>query len=183
MDKQYRGAWLIGVLLLLGVLFRVSQSDADELTQEEVIRIAFEARRSFEHIIQLWKDNEFAQLYEFGTFASQVDISPEGFERYMGYASRSLQCCWQTVQNIESIVDTSNRVYVKARVGFKNKEFLILRGQNRFVARGFAEEETLTFLLQHEKQQWRIDLFRILALSGVPVEIPGYPPLLFRRPY
>jgi len=183
MDKQHRGIWRMGILLVLIILFSVPQSNADDLTQEEVIRIAFDARRSFEHIMQLWKDNDFVQLYEFGTFASQVDISPEGFERYMGYATRSLKCCWQTVQNIESIVDAADRVYVKARVGFKNKEFLILRGQNRYVARGFAEEETLTFLLQHERQQWRIDLFRILALSGVPVEIPGYPPLLFRRPY
>jgi hypothetical protein len=37
------------------------------------------------------------------------------------------------------------------------------------------KEETLTFLLQLEDDAWRIDLFRILALSGIPLEIPGVP--------
>jgi hypothetical protein len=171
------------VALLFGMLFGVLQRHAYALTQDEINRIAFVAQRSFEHIVQLWKDEAFAELYDHGTFASQVDISPEGFTRYMGYATRSLQCCWRTIQAIESIVEAPDKVYVKARLGFKNKEFLVLRGQHRFLARGFAEEETLTFLLQHEREQWRVDLFRILALSGVPVEIPGYPPLFFRRPY
>jgi hypothetical protein len=171
------------VILLLGMLCGMLPRATEALTQEEVNRIAFEAQRRFEYIVQLWKDKEFTALYDLGTFASQVDISPEGFARYMEFATRSLQCCWRTIQAIESIVDAPDKVYIKARLGFKNKEFLVLRGQHRFLARGFAEDETLTFLLEHERQQWRIDLFRILALSGVPVEIPGYPPLFFRRPY
>ena len=58
----------------------------------------------------------------------------------------------------------------------------MVRGQQRFVARGFLEEETLTFLVQFEDQRWRIDLFRVLALSGVPLEFPGHT-FPFFRPY
>jgi hypothetical protein len=65
-------------------------------------------------------------------------------------------------------------------VGFKNKEFLVLRGQHRFLARGFAEQETLTFAVRWEEARWRIDLFRVLALSGVALEVPGSS---FYRPY
>jgi hypothetical protein len=133
------------VTLLLGMLCGMLPRDTDAISQEEVNRIAFDAQRRFEHIVQLWKDEEFAALYDLGTFASQVDISPEGFARYMEFATRSLQCCWRTIQAIESIVDTPDKVYIKARLGFKNKEFLVLRGQHRFLARGFAEDETLTF--------------------------------------
>jgi hypothetical protein len=146
---------------------------AQELTPDDLRQIAFTAQRGFEHILQLWKDQRFAELYEFGTFASQVDISPEAFARYMSYATRTLQCCWLLLQNVQSRVVTPDTVYVKGRVGFKNKEFLVLRGQHRFIARGFAEQETLTFAMRWEEARWRIDLFRILALSGVSLEVPG----------
>jgi hypothetical protein len=61
---------------------------AQELTLDELRQIAFTAQRGFEHILQLWKEQRFVDLYEFGTFASQVDISPEAFTRYMSYATR-----------------------------------------------------------------------------------------------
>jgi hypothetical protein len=153
---------------------------AQELTPNDLKQIAFAAQRGFEHILQLWKDQRFAELYEFGTFASQVDISPEAFVRYMSYAPRTLQCCWLLLQHVESRVVAPDTVYVRARVGFKNKEFLVLRGQNRFLARGFAEQETLTFVVRWEEARWRIDLFRILDLSGISLEVPG---ASFYRPY
>ena len=56
---------------------------AQELTPNDLKQIAFAAQRGFEHILQLWKDQRFAELYEFGTFASQVDISPEAFARFI----------------------------------------------------------------------------------------------------
>jgi len=94
------------------------------------------------------------------------------------YATRTLQCCWLLLQNVESRIVAPDTAYVKARVGFKNKEFLVMRGQHRFIARGFAEQEILTFAVRWEESRWRIDLFRILALSGVSLEFPG-----FYRPY
>jgi len=81
---------------------------------------------------------------------------------------------------VESRVVALDTVYVKARVGFKNKEFLVLRGQHRFLAHGFAEQETLTFAVRWEEARWRIDLFRVLDLSGVALEVPGSS---FYRPY
>jgi len=167
-------------MLVCGLLVVPVPGTAHELTTDELKRIAFSAQRGFEHIVQLWKDQRFAELYEFGTFASQVDLSPEAFARYMAYATRTLQCCWLTLQNVESRLVALDTVYVKARMGFKNKEFLVLRGHHRFLARGFAEQETLTFAVRWEEPRWRIDLFRILALSGVSLEFPG---AYFYRPY
>jgi hypothetical protein len=171
---------LLVSLLLLSLFVSPAPGIAQELTTDDLRHIAFAAQRGFERILQLWKDQRFAELYEFGTFASQVDLSPEAFERYMSYASRTLQCCWLLLQNVESRVVAPDTVYVRARVGFKNKEFLMMRGQHHYIARGFAEQETLTFPVRWEAARWRIDLFRILALSGVAVEFPGSS---FYRPY
>ncbi len=169
-----RSRWLllVGMVVLGGYGY---SAQAQELTQEDVHRITFEAQRTFEHIVQLWKDQRAAELYGFGTFLSQSDISPEAFERYMSYATRTLQCCWETLRNVSTRFVNPDQVYVRGLLGFKNKEYLVVRGNERFVARGFAERETLTFLLQFEDQHWRIDLFRILALSGASLDIPGTP--------
>lgn len=181
MVPRCRRLWLVGVL---GLSLWVSPGPglAQELTAEDLKQIAFTAQRGFEHILQLWKDQRFVELYGFGTFASQVDLSPEAFERYMSYATRTLECCWLLLQNVESRIVAPDTAYVKARVGFKNKEFLVVRGQHHFIARGFAEQETLTFAVRWEEARWRIDLFRILALSGVALELPGSP-IYFYRPY
>jgi hypothetical protein len=173
------GLGLVGVLVVC-LMGRPAPGLAQELTPNDLRRIAFAAQRGFEHILQLWKDQRFAELYEFGTLASQVDISPEAFVRYMSYATRTLECCWLLFQHVESRVVAPDTVYVKGRVGFKNKAFLVLRGQHRFIARGFAEQETLTFAVRWEEARWRIDLFRILDLSGVSLEVPG---AFFYRPY
>jgi hypothetical protein len=170
---------LTGVLVVC-LFVRPVPGMTQELTTNDLRQIAFAAQRGFEHILQLWKDQRFAELYEFGTFASQVDISPEAFARYMSYAPRTLQCCWLLFQHVENRVVAPDTVYVKARVGFNNKGFLVLRGQHRYLARGFAEQETLTFAVRWEEARWRIDLFRVLALSGVSLEVPGS---LFYRPY
>jgi hypothetical protein len=179
MVQRYRRLLLVSVLLL-SLFVSPGPGRAQELTPDDLRHIAFAAQRGFERILQLWKDQRFAELYEFGTFASQVDLSPEAFERYMSYASRTLQCCWLLLQNVESRVVAPDTVHVRARVGFKNKEFLMMRGQHRYIARGFAEQETLTFPVRWEAARWRIDLFRILALSGVALEFPGSS---FYRPY
>lgn len=177
MLQRRRRLWLMGVLGLSLCISPVP-GRTQELTTDELRHLAFGAQRGFEHILQLWKDQRFTEMYKFGTFASQVDLSPEAFERYMAYATRTLQCCWLLLQNVESRIVAPDTVYVKARVGFKNKEFLVVRGQQRFIARGFAEQETLTFVMRWEESHWRIDLFRILALSGVSLEFPG-----LYRPY
>jgi hypothetical protein len=179
MATRWHGLWLVSVLVL-SLLVSPVPGKAQELTADDLKRIAFAAQRSFEYILQLWKDQRFAELYEFGTLNSQVDLSPEAFERYMSYATRTLECCWLLLQHVESRLVAPDTVYVKARVGFKNKEFLVLRGQHRFIARGFAEQETLTFVIRWEEPRWRIDLFRVLALSGVALEFPG---VYFYRPY
>jgi hypothetical protein len=173
---------LLVYLLLLACYVLTPLNQAQALSQAEIHVIALNAERSFTHIVELWKDQRFDDLYEVGTFASQSDISPEGFSRYMSYATRDLQCCWRMLQDVQTTVDIPERAYIRARLGFKNKEYLVWRGQDRYVARGFAEEETLTFVLQYERQQWRIDLFRILELSGIALEIPAYP-VPYWRPY
>ena len=179
MVTRWHAPWRVGVLVL-SLLVGPVPGQAQELTANDVKRMAFAAQRSFEHILQLWKDQRFAALYEFGTLASQVDLSPEAFERYMLYATRTLECCWLRLQHVESRLVAPDTVYVKARVGFKSGEFLVLPGQRHFMARGFAGEETLTFAMRWEAPRWRIDLFRVLALSGVPLEVPG---AYFYRPY
>ena len=82
MRRWCPGLGLVGVLVIC-LFVRPGLGLAQELTPNDLKRIAFAAQRGFEHILQLWKDQRFAELYEFGTFASQVDISPEAFARFM----------------------------------------------------------------------------------------------------
>jgi hypothetical protein len=180
--SAHRQAGWLAAVLLAGVLTGLGCSEAQELTRDRLHRITFEAEREFAQMVQLWKDRRFAELYARGTLASQGDLSPEAFVRYMGYATRALECCWQTLHGLHSRFAAPDRVYVTARLGFKHKEFLVMHGQHHIVARGATEEETLTFLLQREAHAWRINLFRILALSGVPLDLPGSLVPLF-RPY
>ncbi len=164
---------LLALLLLAGLWSPLEAQDRDGLDRAERQRLALAAERSFVQMVRLWKDQRFEELYELGTLASQVDLSPEAFARQMQHASRTLQCCWAMVRDLSSRLQTPERVYVRARLGFKNKAFLIVQGEHRVVARGFDETETLTFVLQREEQGWRIDLFKVLALSGVSLELPG----------
>lgn len=168
-------------VIFLALLLSMGLSHAQDFSDVERQRIAFTAQRGFEQIVQLWKDKRFEDLYTFGTFASQAELSPEAFEQYMRHATRTLQCCWATLQDVTSRFETVDRIYIKGRFGFRNKEFLVVRDRERFVARAFLEEETLTFLVQREEERWRVDLFRILALSGTPLEIPGAPFFLHRH--
>ena len=174
MQRQHPRTGLRRVIFLLLVLSG-DCSYAQVLSDAEQQRIAFAAQRGFEQVVQLWKEQRFEALYTFGTFASQAELSPEAFEYYMRHATRTLQCCWATLQDVTSRFETVDRVYIRGRFGFRNKEFLVVRGRERFVARAFLEEETLTCLVQREDEKWRVDLFRILALSGTPLDIPGNP--------
>ena len=126
MIKRGAIALVVGVIIL-SLLTGLRSGTAQEQTTHESKLIAFAAERSLAHLVRLWKDKRFDALYKLGTFASQVDISPEGFERQMGFATRTLQCCWQTIQDIGSTVESPHRVYVKARLGFKTKEFLVVQ--------------------------------------------------------
>ena len=120
MLQQCHRLGLVGVLVL-SLLVRAVPGTAQELSADDLKQMAFAAQRGFEHILQLWKDQHFAELYEFGTFASQVDLSPEAFERYMSYATRTLQCCWLLLQQVESRIVAPDTAYVKARVVSKTK--------------------------------------------------------------
>ena len=82
MVQRCRRLWLVGVLVC-SLCVSPMPGTAQALTADDLKHMAFTAQRGFEHILQLWKDQRFAELYEFGTFASQVDLSPEAFERYM----------------------------------------------------------------------------------------------------
>jgi len=121
------------------------------LTSGEKRRIESAAEETLKEIIDLWKNNKFEELYEYGSRTSKVSLSKEKFvdgmrKKYWGLASS-----WETIRDIESDVRSSTSVYVKAKIGFKPKA----GGDSKFVT------ETFTMILEGGK--WRTGLSKILS--------------------
>lgn len=127
-----------------------------ELSPGEKRRIESGATNTFETIIFLLKRERFDEIYEYGDRISREGISKEMFvSRMRGY---KLASSWETVRDIEVEIISSNRVYLKATLGFPGPRAYGASGETIFRTEVF--EMTL-----EDKDEWRIDL-RQLYDSG-----------------
>jgi len=128
---------------------------SEELSPGEKRRIESGATNTFETIIFLLKRERFDDIYEYGNRISRERISKEIFISIMrGY---ELASSWETVRDIEVEIISSNRVYLKATLGFP--------GPRAYGASGETVFSTQIFEMTLEKDEWRIDL-RNLYDSG-----------------
>ncbi len=109
------------------------------------------AERDFDSIINLWRDEKYEELYEYGILSSHVRISKEGFIRGMKQKKFKLMCCGDAAREIDAIYKSPTVVYVKAKIGYKNHINKV----------AFRHE---TFKLVFEDGKWRTDIMQILKL-------------------
>lgn len=134
-------------------------------SEEEKDETIASARSAFMEMVTLWKDEKYAELYEYGTLRSQQRLSREEFEERMRRAQKRLECCWATVQDVQAIYKSKTEVHIKAKMGYRPSGTLSTRRRNGpqiSESPSFAHE---TFYLVYQGGRWRVNLYRILEKS------------------
>ncbi len=101
-------------------------------------------------ILSLWKDEKYNELYDHGDQKSRRAIGREDFEHRMRRKGIGLASSWETLRDIQVVVQDATLAYATVRIGLKPKK----GGDTRF--------RTETFRLPFEKGMWRINLQKIL---------------------
>jgi hypothetical protein len=108
-----------------------------------------EATKGFEHILDLWREGKFGELYD-RTLISGKDTR-ESFARRMSAARLKPSCCWEKMQDVSVMIKSSNSVVIRAKIGLD--------------ATGEMEYKTKAFKLINEFGEWRISRSDILSLA------------------
>ena len=148
---------LLFFTLLLFMVFGLADISAAKKAKQPVVdkdEIKRLSERDFDSIINLWRDEKYEELYEYGTLSSHVRISKEGFIRGMRHKKFKLMCCGDAAREIDVIYKSPTVVYVKAKMGYKN----------HLNKEAFRHE---TFRLVFEGGKWKTDIARILKLPKV----------------
>jgi hypothetical protein len=139
------------IMVLVFFLFVPLPSYSQKLTHEQKQRIESDAVHTFQSIVSLWKDGKFERLYDYGYLNNQKALSKEDFTRRMKNKFYQLALSWETIRDIDAEVISPRRVYVRAKIGFKDK-----RG-------GDTKFKNESFEMVFEGDEWRISLFEIIA--------------------
>lgn len=139
-------------LLLLTLAWSAApgpEARADPNSEEQRV-IEEEALRAFKHMITLWREELYFELYESGWQTSKARLSLEEFAR------RMVELSWVPEGELDSkFLKTDFRhrtaVYINARFLFQNK----FNPNQRF-----NQDDTL--LLLKENGQWRVDLVQLI---------------------
>lgn len=122
-------------------------ADENNIVREQV---KAEARRGFEQILELWRDESYEALYErlvhtpgsdFWTFADQ-----------MSHSGRKPDCCWERLQDVSVTFINPARVALSAKLGIE------VEGMGtRFMVK--------TFTLVKEDGLWKIPEKDVIDLA------------------
>lgn len=138
---------LLAITLATGLLSFPSWASDANIVQEQV---KAEARRGFEEILDLWRDESYEELYErlvhtpgsdFWTFADQ-----------MNHSGRKPDCCWERLQDVSVTYISKARVALSARLGIEVEGF-----GTRFVTR--------TFNLVKKNGVWKIPEADVISIA------------------
>ena len=75
-----------------------------------------EVLRDFEHILDLWRDGRYAELYERTTGGKE---GKESFAKRLASAPRKPACCWEKMQDARVSMKSDRAASVRARLGFE----------------------------------------------------------------
>ena len=141
------------VLLLVAVVLALSASLSSAARREiqDAGVIKSEAKRGFEEILDLWRAENYAELYQ-RTLISGKDTK-ESFSRRMSGSGLRPSCCWEKMQDVTVSVKGPDSVVVKAKFGLD--------------APGEMEYKTKAFKLYREDGVWRISRADIYLLAEV----------------
>jgi len=143
-------AWPALLLCLAALALPAGGAARAAPTAPEQARIEREALAAFQHVMQLWREELYFELYDLGMETTQARISREDF------AQRMVRLSWVPEGELNpKFLSTDFRfrtlVYVRARIKYRNK---------------FKPEENFTkdrtVLLLRENDVWRVDLVELV---------------------
>jgi hypothetical protein len=136
------------------------------LSDREKGEVIAAARMALRDLVELWRDERYRDLYDYGTLRSQQRLSREEFEKRMKGASKRLQCCWAAIQEVRGEYKFATEVYIKAKIGYRPREIVFPHRKGSRPGMKIPGFEHETFLLTNQDGRWRINLYRILEKSG-----------------
>ncbi|MBG56254.1 MAG: hypothetical protein CL935_03895 [Deltaproteobacteria bacterium] len=139
------------IFLCLVIFFSgISNAIARQPTTAELEAIRKETKIVFQSFLQLWQEERYFELYEYGKRHSKNQLSIEEF------ATRMVELDWVPVgllpeKNPEMNYRYRTLLYVDAEILFRHKSFIDLQ---------FSKKQS--FLLLKEKGKWRFDLLQMI---------------------
>ena len=135
---------------LLTVISGLSNASARQPTPAELEEIRKETKIVFQNFLQLWQEQRYLELYEYGKKYSRNQLTSEEF------ATRMVELDWVPVgllpdKNPEVNYRYRTLLYVNAAILFRHKSFIDLQ---------FSKQQS--FLLLKEEGKWRFDLLQMI---------------------
>ena len=156
---------LLVTTLALAICLCSAGAWADD-SQRRQQQITGEARQGFEQILDLWRQEQFDDLYDHL-------VSAPGSERWdfvnqLNYSARRPACCWEKLQDVAVVYLDDTTVLLTAKLGIEVEGV-----GTRFVTR--------TFRLVKEAGIWRLTEADILSLAEPNMQ--RIPREILNRPY
>lgn len=140
---------LRAAVLTLILLLSTNWPSAGASRFSTVDELKSEAERAFGQALDLWRDGQFAQLYERTKGGRETR---EAFARRLVAAPLKPACCWEKMQEVSVRLDGDSIAIVKAKLGFEG--------------RGDTEYQTGSFRLVREDDVWLLSRSDIFSLAG-----------------
>ena len=140
---------LRAAVLTLILLLSTNWPSAGASRFTPVDELKSEAERAFGQALDLWRDGQFAQLYERTKGGRETR---EAFARRLVAAPLKPACCWEKMQEVSVRLDGDSIAIVKAKLGFEG--------------RGDTEYQTGSFRLVREDDVWLLSRSDIFSLAG-----------------
>jgi len=141
---------LIIFFCLLTIISGLSNAIARQPTPTELEVIRKNTKIVFQNFIQLWQEERYFELYEYGKRHSKNQLTIEDF------ATRMVELDWVPVglhpdNNPEVSYHYRTLLYVDVVILFRHKSFIDLQ---------FSKQQS--FLLLKEEGKWRFDLLQMI---------------------
>ena len=141
---------LITFFCILTFISGLSNAIARQPTPAELEVISKETKIVFQNFLQLWQEERYFELYEYGKRHSKNQLTIEEF------ATRMVELDWVPVDLLpENNPEVNYRyrtlLYVDVAILFRHKSFIDLQ---------FSKQQS--FLLLKEEGKWRFDLLQMI---------------------
>ena len=146
-DISMKKILLLAITLATGLFCFPSWASDSNVAREQV---KAEARRGFEEILELWRDESYEDLYDRLVHSPRSDFWL--FADQMNHSGRKPACCWDRLQDVAVTYINPSRVALSAKLGIE------VEGMGtRYV--------TKTFHLVKEDGVWKIPEGDIISLA------------------
>ncbi len=138
---------LVSIALLTGFVSNGSWAAGRESGREQV---EAEALRGFENILDLWRGENYEELYSRLTHSSRSELWK--FADRMNHSGRRPACCWEKLQDVSLAYINQRKVGITARLGIEVEGV-----GTRFMTRSFS--------LVKEGGVWKLPEADIISLA------------------